>query len=576
MREPEIVDAPEDAVDRLRQLIPFARLDDEALRPLAAEVEWLHADAGTRLFSVGDPPDGMYGIVSGRVRFFSEIDGHVVRSADAGPGVTFGEGALLVGGGRSRTAVVARDSLLIRVPPEHFETFMSTPQVATGVAMLLAARFAATPDPSDEPHGPPVVAVDVAAGTADGDWFVEQLAEALGSYIIPASATEEPERRCVVRLDPDDPSAERWARRADVVLLLREGNRPPHDLSRLLSRWAGSDPLTETPTELVLLRRGGSAHPPSTALWRAAFEFAVCHHVRRGVGADVRRIGRHLSGTSVALVLGGGGARGMGHIGVLRALEELGIPVDHIGGSSMGAVIGAQAALGRQWREILEENDQAWNRRSLRLDLTIPTVSVSSGRRAKRIFDHLFGDVELEDLPVPYFCTTTNLSRFALTVHRDGLAALWVRASASSPGLWPPVVDESGDLHVDGGQLNNVPTDVMRADHRGPIIAVDVCASQQPMTVGPGAEPPVGLRHLLRRRGGDRFPSLVDTINRCALLGSLQQRAQAAEQADVYLTPDLATVGFSGFARLREAVDIGYRTAMDELSTTNIPGRHGS
>ncbi len=377
---------------------------------------------------------------------------------------------------------------------------MSTPQVAAGVAMLLAARFAATPDPSDEPHGPPVVAVDVATSTADGDWFVEQLAEALGSYIIPASATEEPERRCVVRLDPDDPSAERWARRADVVLLLREGNRPPHDMSRLLSRWAGSDPLTETPTELVLLRRGGSAHPPSTALWRAALSSpcattsAAAWVPTYGASAAACPARRWRSCSAVV-------ALAAWATSACSALEELGIPVDHIGGSSMGAVIGAQAALGRQWREILEENDQAWNRRSLRLDLMIPTVSVSSGRRAKRIFDHLFGDVELEDLPVPYFCTTTNLSRFALTVHRDGLAALWVRASASSPGLWPPVVDESGDLHVDGGQLNNVPTDVMRADHRGPIIAVDVCASQQPMTVGPGAEPPVGLRHLLRRRG---------------------------------------------------------------------------
>jgi NTE family protein len=325
----------------------------------------------------------------------------------------------------------------------------------------------------------------------------------------------------------------------------------------------------------VLVGRGGAAHLPSTAPWREAFEFGACHHVRRGVSGDVRRVGRHLSGTSIGLVLGGGGARGMAHIGVLRALEELAIPVDHVGGSSMGAIVGAQAALGQRWGAILEANEQVWNRRSLRLDLTLPTVSVSSGRRAKRIFDQLFGDVELQDLPVPYFCTTTNLSRFALTVHRDGPAALWVRASASSPGLWPPVVDELGELHVDGGQLNNVPTDIMRVEHQGPIIAVDVCASQQPMTVEPGAEPPVGLRHLLRR-GGDRFPSLVDTINRCALLASLQQREQAAAQADVYLTPDLSTVGFSGFSRLRQAVDIGYRTALDELSTTTMPGHHGS
>ena len=156
-----------------------------------------------------------------------------------------------------------------------------------------------------------------------------------------------------------------------------------------------------------------------------------------------------------------------------------------------------------------------WRRRSLRLDLTVPTVSVSSGRRARRIFDELFGAVRLEDFPVAYFCTTTNLSRCELSIHRDGPAAQSIRPARAAPGLWPPVVDAAGELHVDGGQLDNVPTDVMRSVHGGRVIAVDVCATQQAMTVGPGAEPPVGIRHVLRRRGGDRFPSLVDTVNRC-------------------------------------------------------------
>ncbi len=176
----------------------------------------------------------------------------------------------------------------------------------------------------------------------------------------------------------------------------------------------------------------------------------------------------------------------MAHIGVLP--RSLGIPVDRVGGSSMGAIVGAQAALGQSWEQILEENDRAWNRRALRLDLTLPTVSVSSGRRARRIFEHLVGDVQLEDFLVDFFCTTTNLSRFELVIHREGPASQWIRASASSPGLWPPVVDALGELHIDGGQLNNVPTDVMRRLHRGPIIAVDVCASQATMTVQPGVE----------------------------------------------------------------------------------------
>ena len=76
-----------------------------------------------------------------------------------------------------------------------------------------------------------------------------------------------------------------------------------------------------------------------------------------------------------------------------------------------------------------------------------------------------------------------------------------------------------------------------------------------------GRDPPP-----LRRRFRHRFPSLVDTLSRCALLASLQHRETAFEQADVYLTPDLASIGFSGFGRIREAVEIGYETAMQSLA----------
>ncbi len=255
----------------------------------------------------------------------------------------------------------------------------------------------------------------------------------------------------------------------------------------------------------------------------------------------------------------------MAHIGVVKALEELSIPIDGVGGSSMGAIVGGEVAMGSSWEEMLEVAQRRWASRRLRLDVTLPTVSVSSGRRARRILDDTFGDIAIEDMWLRYFCTSVNLSRFRLAVHREGPAARWIRASASAPGLWPPVVDDEGELHIDGGQLNNVPTDVMRLNHQGPIIAVDVCAMQDAMTVTGGSEPPVGLRHLLRRRFQQRFPSLVDTLNRCALLGSLQHRERAADFAEIYLTPDLAAIGFSGFGRIAEAVDIGYRATMDAL-----------
>jgi predicted acylesterase/phospholipase RssA len=139
------------------------------------------------------------------------------------------------------------------------------------------------------------------------------------------------------------------------------------------------------------------------------------------------------------------------------------------------------------------------------------------------------------------------------------------------PGLWPPVVDAVGHLHIDGGQLNNVPTDVMRDTHDGPIIAVDVHARQALMTVDPDSQPPIGLRHVFSRRQSGRFPTIAETFNRCALLGSLQHQETARNYADVYLTPDLSDVTFRAFDRIQQAAETGYRCALQALSGWSPP-----
>lgn len=197
----------------------------------------------------------------------------------------------------------------------------------------------------------------------------------------------------------------------------------------------------------------------------------------------------------------------------------------------------------------------------------MPTVSVLSGKRTARVFDTIFGDLAIEDFWLPFFSTSVDLSSFRLAVHRQGPAAQWIRASATVAGLWPPVVDAEGHLHIDGGQLNNVPTDQLRERHDGPLIAVDVFGRQADMLLKPGARPPVGLRHLFRRRTSPRYPSITDTLNRCALLGSLAHQEGARRFADYYITPDLSQIAFGRFDRIAEASEIGYRAAMDALAS---------
>jgi NTE family protein len=560
--------APPDAADLLRELELFGHPEGDSLSLLDESVEWLEMPAGRRLFTEGDAPDGMYVIIHGRVRFFTEDDGTAILTAEAGPGVPFGEGSLLLGGERSRTAVVVRDALLIRIPPDRFAALMArSPQLATRVARMMAARMAIpyTP-PSRDVATETVVLVSHGVPAPQLEDFARAVSQHAPISVRRVTDLAHGGGHGLVLLDGADFEAPpRVVREADRVFVVAAAGARPEGIDVHALLRSDTDPLAAPPVELVLLHERWTNDPSGTAGWLNDDSYSSHHHVRLGVPSDIARFARQLTDHAVGLVLGGGGARGMAHIGVIKAMHELGISIDKVGGSSIGAIVGGQVAMGSSWEEIREIGRKEWASWRVRLDVTLPTVSVSSGRRARRILDETFGERSIEDLWLDFFCTSVNLSLYRLDVHRRGRAATWIRASASAPGLWPPVVDDTGELHIDGGQLNNVPTDIMRLRHRGPVIAVDVCAVQRDMRVPVGTQPPIGVRHLLRRRFAHRYPSLVDTVNRCALVGSLQHQLSAPLYADVYLTPDLSSIGFGGFNRLDEAIEIGYRAAMDGL-----------
>ena len=237
----------------------------------------------------------------------------------------------------------------------------------------------------------------------------------------------------------------------------------------------------------------------------------------------------------------------------------------------MGAVIGAQFAMGLTPDEMLEANIAGWSRRRL-LDFGLPTLSLLRGRGATRTIEGFFGDTQIEDLLLDYFCTTVDLSEFKLHLTRRGRVATWVRASASIPGLWPPLVDPEGHLHVDGGMLNNVPTDVMRGEQAGLVIGVDVCSRQSQMTVPRSVRSlPAGLALVRARRGGQWFPSILDVLNRANLLASLQHQQSARLHADLFIAPPVEDEGFAAFDRVARLADIGYRSAVEVLEREPLP-----
>src|SRR5207249_669023 len=144
-----------------------------------------------------------------------------------------------------------------------------------------------------------------------------------------------------------------------------------------------------------------------------------------------------------------------------------------IGGTSIGSLIAAQYAAGQSPAEIIEGQRRTLVRRPPQYNFTLPIVSLVSGSRFTGLLRELFGELRIEDLCLPFFCVSSNLSRAEVMIHESGPVWSSVRASGTLPGVGPPN-PYHGDLLVDGGVLNNLPIDIMRDRHSGTVLAVDV------------------------------------------------------------------------------------------------------
>jgi NTE family protein/lysophospholipid hydrolase len=218
--------------------------------------------------------------------------------------------------------------------------------------------------------------------------------------------------------------------------------------------------------ELVLLQADDRAQLTGTQAWLAPRQVATHHHVRLGRDDDLRRLTRRASGRAIGVVMGGGGARGFAHIGALRALSEAGVDVDVFGGASIGALIAAGHARGLTPENFLELAGLFASRKKL-LDHTLPITSLMAGRKVSAVYQKVFGDLLIEDLWTPLFIMSSGLSRAHSAIHDRGSVWHAVRASTTIPAVFPPLLADDGEVLVDGGVMNNMPLDVMRAWREG-------------------------------------------------------------------------------------------------------------
>lgn len=590
---------PRHAVGVLAECAVFQGIPRQRLEELTRTMDWTVLDRGEVLMRAGDPGDDLYVVAGGRLNVaVTGPDGVETIVREIGRGTTVGEVALLTQSRRTATVRAVRDTLVGRLSQEAFERLMEEDPRAALQLTRVVAGWLLPGSPPPRNSAPSTVALVPAAG-ADRAEIAARLGATVAMRVLDAPAVDQvlgegaarspagaPQERALADYldgaevdhslillvaddDPGSPWTERVLRRADRILVaVSAGTSPDRAARRLLRQLQAVAP--DVPREVVFVREFGQPPPGITELWRDAGGFARQSHVLADSRADWRRLGRHLTGSSTGLVLGGGGARGFAHIGVLRALIEAGVEIDRVGGSSMGALVGGLWSIGLTPDEIVEANREIWHEIRPLKGFTLPFVALHGSHRSRTAMARCFGNRRIEDQARDFFCTSTNLTRNRSMVHTSGPLARYVLASVSIPGIVAPVIDR-GELLVDGGVLDNLPVDPMSSTGAGTIYASDV-SPPRTFSVGLHWQDAPGvvdlLRHRFRRGAGTAFPSIVRILERTATLASDRAASAQRMRDDVrFIAPPVAPYDTLDMSHLDEIVEVGYRAALEAIPT---------
>lgn len=542
------------------------------------------------LYTQGESGSSMHIILTGKLDVSVKgSDGTRRTVAFARAGESVGEMALLTRSPRAATLRAARDCILAEVPGEAFDKVLREyPQALGDISRMIIRRLTQSDSRAADQISAISIAIIPASPIIEVKNFCRRLARELLHFGRTLHLTSSDIRQQVSADDPlvrneflehtshrydflifeGDPEDDAWNRlavgfvdRIFLVALADTDHRPQNLERKLLGNRSVTDPVR---TELILLYQKGQV-PASTRRWLECRTVAQHYHVPLEGELGMRRIARNVAQTSVGVVFAGGGARGFAHLGVIRALTESGIAIDAVGGTSFGAIAATGPARGFDIESMIDEIRHVFTQERPLDDYTLPMVSLVHGEHLDALLQKYL-DFDIEDLWLPYFAVSSNLTKNRVEVHESG--SLWraVRASISLPAILPPVIHH-GDLLIDGGVLNNLPVDVMSERIKGQIIAVDLSAEQEAQYAQAGI--PSGMEYLKSRLFPWREPIEVPTLDRVIMktttLASRREVELAKRMAHLYLNVPLAGFDLLDWNRFHQIVDAGYSYACNAV-----------
>ncbi len=557
----------------------FSLLPEDVLALVQGKLESFPVESGDWLMRKGDSGDALYIVDSGRLEVVLgehddidlEDDENVRVLRVLGRGSTVGELALVTGDPRSASVRATRDSNLFRLSYDDFHELLdSSPAFGHALVKVLGRQLQASGGfPGDAPSprttafiplqpeidlelvafvlkeafGPleDVVVLDqhTAEQGSPDSWghMLDDLEQSHDRVILVAQTTDTPWRRFCVR-------------QADRLACVTRPEMPPE--GRPMPRLKGCD--------LILV---GPEFPVEIAdAWLDRLQPRARHRVWTTPESvnpeDVRRAARRLAGRSLGLVLGGGGARGYAHLGVLEVLEENGIPIDRIGGTSMGGIVASLYAYCLNAEQRRRAAAALFSPRVRHRYQLPPRSALARTDGAEEVMARVFGDAMIETLPVDLYTVAADLVGAEMVVQRRGRVADAALSTARIPAMLPPGRSD-GRLLVDGGLIRNLPVGVMADMNEGPVVAIEVGGRFEP---------------AVEDDGSPGLPGVGETLMRSVLLGSAAMTESVTAQADLLIEPEVSGLKMLAFHEIDKAVEIGRRAAEENLETIRALVEH--
>ena len=564
--------------------------------------EWINAPRGTHILHKGAPAGDIYLTVSGRLQVIAG-EGEAKRIVgDIPPGELIGEMSFFTGEPRSADVYALRDSVLLELQKPVFDELTARhPALMHTIMCQLINRLRKSVDTDKMSRELKTIAIIPANKETPVTDIANQITSILKDHSTAAcldrsravglSGSKETQpikinKSTYTRLNPlldeqehknayvlyvADHLPDEWSHicidRADMVLIIADASgKPDTELAETILN-TDANTIAEPPGLLVLLHRDSSITPYRTSQWLRQINAQHHFHVRKNNSNDISRLTRFLSDRSVGLTFSGGGARGFAHIGVVRAFREAGIPIDVVGGTSMGACIGAMTALEYDEQTMLHHCKETFIHPRPFNKYTLPLISLLRHGVFDKSASNTYGEGDIEDCWIKYFCIASNLSNAQETVLCNGSLQQAVLASMAMPGTVAPRIHSEG-LLVDGGILNNLPADIMQ-QHAHVVISVDATIERQIQANIKEFPSPWSLllKKLLRQDHRIDTPGIMDIMMRSALLASAQHEKRVKECSHLYLRPPVDGYKLMDMNKITEIVEAGYRYTQDMLAS---------